>query len=168
MSYSKLKNYAIFSNELGESDKSTHFNLFESTGYRLIDIEILEYVFSLLACPECKQPMLDFSESQKFGSARKMQLECACGWQHMFWSSKKECRSFDINRRFCYAMRSCGQGYSGMKQFSMLMNLPPPLEGYIRKKMTRMIERPMGPGHFRLCLSLIYHLFEIAWNLYSS
>ena len=36
VSYSKLKNYAIFSNELGESGKSTHFNLFESTRLGLI------------------------------------------------------------------------------------------------------------------------------------
>ena len=63
----------------------------------------------------------------KFGSARKLAIECVCGWDHIFCSSKKVGKSFDVNKRFTYAMRSCGQGHLGLKKFSMLMNMPPPI-----------------------------------------
>ena len=90
-----------------------------------MDMYILQNVFNML-CPECKQNNIQFVELGKQGCARNLMLECQCGWDHTFWSSEKVnnkltktkdptvFRGFDINKRFFYAMRSCGQGFAGM------------------------------------------------------
>ena len=45
-----------------------------------------------------------------------------------FYSSKKVNKSFDMNKRLVYAMRSIGQGHASMKRFCSLMNMPPPMQ----------------------------------------
>ena len=92
-----------------------------------------------MLCPECKENNIQFVELGKQGCARNLMLECQCGWDHTFWSSEKVnnkltktedpavFRGFDINKRFFYAMRSCGQGYAGMETFCTMMDMPPHL-----------------------------------------
>ena len=44
-----------------------------------------------------------------------------------FYTSKvcgENNKSFDVNRRIVYTMRSCGQGYAGLEKFTSLMNMP--------------------------------------------
>ena len=36
-------------------------------------------------------------------------------------------RSYDINKRSLYDFRRLGKGYTGMKTFLAIMNLPPPM-----------------------------------------
>ena len=36
-------------------------------------------------------------------------------------------KSFDVNRRIVYTMRSCGQGYAGLENFTSFMNMPKPM-----------------------------------------
>ena len=101
------------------------------TGYRLIDLEILNSVFSTLRCPECMSSELSLSENEKKrkGLASCLYVRCsACDYSKEFYSSiKNKQKSFDINTRVVYAMRSCGQGYSGFSRFVSLMDLPKPM-----------------------------------------
>ena len=101
------------------------------TGYRFIDLELLSSAFKILTCPECSLSNISFKEVIKQSSAHKFKLACHCGWEYDFWSSKKtkskkKSRGFDINKRFLYSMRNCGQGYSGMEMFCYLMDMPKP------------------------------------------
>ena len=48
-------------------------------------------------------------------------------WCHIFWTSKKRSRNYDVNRRIFYSMRRIGNGYNCMKRFLVLMNHPPPM-----------------------------------------
>ena len=49
-----------------------------------------------------------------------------CGFQKEFYTSKKQAKSFEVNRRLVYSMRSLGKGHSGAKKFRSLMNMPSP------------------------------------------
>ena len=101
------------------------------TGYRFIDVEILTDVFALLCCPECKtNSSLKLHENfmMKKGLASMLELKCnKCGYKSKFYTSKQCDRSFDINRRIVYSMRSCGQGHSSIQKFTTLMNMPMPM-----------------------------------------
>ena len=100
-----------------------------SSGYRFMDIQILRKVVELLLCPSCflnNVKLVEHFENKK-GSAINLSIECDCGYENPFYSSTKNGKSFDVNKRFVYAMRSCGQGFAGMERFCTLMNMPKPL-----------------------------------------
>ena len=101
------------------------------TGYRFIDMEMLNDVFQQMVCSECGSScclVLEDDPRERKGSASHLRVRCqTCGWVYTFYTSKKVQHSFDINKRFVYAMRSMGQGHSSMKRFCGLMNMPPPL-----------------------------------------
>ena len=101
------------------------------TGYRFIDMEILTEVFQQVACKECGESSSFVFEDKSFerkGSASHLRLRCKeCGWVFTFYSSKKINKSFEVNKRFVYAMRSIGKGHASMKRFCTYMNMPPPM-----------------------------------------
>ena len=45
-----------------------------------------------------------------------------------FGPQKSRPKSFEVNRRLVYSMRSLGKGQSGAKKFCTLMNMPPHLK----------------------------------------
>ena len=102
------------------------------TGYRFIDMEILSEVFQQVVCKECGESSSLVLEDKKFerkGCASHLRLRCEeCGWVFSFHSSKKVNKSFDVNKRLVYAMRSIGQGHASMKRFCSHMNMPPPMQ----------------------------------------
>ena len=72
--------------------------------------------------------LLEDEPCERKGSASHLRVRCEdCGWVYTFYTSKTVQHSFDINRRFVYAMRSIGQGHASMKRFCSYMNMPPPL-----------------------------------------
>ena len=101
------------------------------TGYRFVDMEILSVVFQQMVCKECGNSaglVLEDNPRERKGSASHLRVRCeACGWVYTFYTSKKVQRSFDVNKRLVYAMRSMGQGHASMKRFCGFMNMPPPL-----------------------------------------
>ena len=103
-----------------------------ATGYRFIDIEILSEVFQQVVCKECGESSSLVLEDKKFerkGCASHLRLRCEeCGWVFSFYSSKKVKKSFDVNKRLVYAMRSIGKGHASMKRFCTHMNMPPPMQ----------------------------------------
>ena len=61
------------------------------------------------------------------GCASTLRLLCEqCGWKHSFCTSKKQGKSFEMNRRLVYGMRTLGKGYAGARKFCTVMNMPPP------------------------------------------
>ena len=109
---------------------STPDNKERITGYRLVDMEILSFVFSALGCPECCKCELNLGETflKKKGLASCLLLTCKnCGYSKDFYTSVSNDNSFDINIRTVYSMRACGQGYAGLEKLTALMNLPQPM-----------------------------------------
>ena len=102
-------------------------------GYRILDVEILSELIQLLCCPECKTPRLTIHEvfSKKFGLASLLNVNCKCGYNTDFCTSRKcfsgGSKAFDVNRRTIYSMRACGQGHAGLEKFCALMNIPRPM-----------------------------------------
>ena len=98
-------------------------------GFRFIGMVILGGVVSLLKCPtcECLSLILMESSSKRHGCASELRIMCeGCGWLNTFFTSKKQRKSFEVNRRLVYAMRSIGKGHSGAKKFCAFMNMPQP------------------------------------------
>ena len=63
-----------------------------TTGYRPMDLSALASVFSLLICPDCKEPGLRMQElqSSKMGFASTMKLFCQhCEFVTTFYTSKR-------------------------------------------------------------------------------
>ena len=90
------------------------------TGYRFMDMSILDSVFGMVSCPQCFCTSLNLVENRKQGLAFELKLVCSgsdCDWCHIFWTSKKKARNYDVNRRIFYSMRRTGNGYNGMKDF---------------------------------------------------
>lgn len=86
-------------------------------------------VFSQLWCGKCNNFSLLFMENNsKFkGCALSLRLLCEhCGWNHSFYTSKKQGKSFEINWRLVYGMRTLGKGYAGARKFCSVRNMPPP------------------------------------------
>jgi len=102
-----------------------------TTGYRFIDLEILNSVVSTLRCPECMslELILSEKENKRKGLASCLYIDCfICNYSKEFYSSTfNKQKSYDINTRAVYAMRSCGQGYSGFSRFVSLMDMPKPM-----------------------------------------
>lgn len=101
------------------------------TGNRIIDMEILSDVMKTLCCPQCNNNRLRLNEkfSKKQGFASLLSLKCrSCGYVKEFYTSKQhEGKRFDINKRFVYGMRSCGQGYAFLEKFTSLLDMPRPM-----------------------------------------
>jgi len=100
------------------------------TGYRFVDVEILTEIVAMLCCPECKKYNLHLHENftEKKGFASLLFIECLqCGFEKEFYTSKPAGKSYDVNRRIIYTMRSIGQGYSSLRKFTALMNMPQPM-----------------------------------------
>ena len=97
------------------------------TGYRVMDMSILGSVLSMVSCPQCFCTSLNIVEKRKQGLAFELKLVCSrfdCDLCHIFWTSKKRSRNYDVNRRIFYSMCLIRNGYNGMKRFLVLMNHP--------------------------------------------
>ena len=99
------------------------------TGYRLMDIELLDELFKQMPCPEChKSPLLlEDNPKERYGCALHLRIHCSqCDSAYTFYTSKKVNQFFDISRRFVYAMRAIGLGQSSARRFCAYTNVPPP------------------------------------------
>ena len=102
-------------------ETDSHDNEDKVTGYRMIDTEILNYIFQLLACPECfltdTIELTDLLQKKK-GLASCLSLKCSsCGFSHRFYPSKSidtgksGMKVFDIYVRTICGMRAVGGGH---------------------------------------------------------
>jgi hypothetical protein len=120
---------------LDNSDKSI-------TGFRFCDMGLIADVFCLLKCPECDCVGLSLEEDDvsRKGCASKLRLCCQnCSWKHLFWTSKRAEKSFEVNKRLIYGMRRIGKGHAGASKFCSIMNMPSPLTAKSFRKSSRTI-----------------------------
>ena len=99
------------------------------TGFRFFDMEVLCDVLSMLGCHQCGELDLLFMEDEinRKGCASSLHLLCKnCGWKYSFYTSRQQGKSFEVNRRLVYGMRTLGKGHTGAQKFCTLMNMPPP------------------------------------------
>jgi len=112
---------------VSETPKSTD----SISGYRFMDLEIMNNVINDLVCPECNEKELHLKENvgRKKGLASSLYIVCRkCEYKNDFYTSRQHTdSSFDVNKRIVYTMRSCGQGYSGVSTLCTLMNMPKPM-----------------------------------------
>ena len=100
------------------------------SGYSLIDLNILSQIFNVLLYPTCESDSLELHEdsNKKHGLSNLLFLKCSeCEYRNDFFTSSKVGRSFEVNKRIVYAMRSLGIGYTAMENFNALMNMRPPM-----------------------------------------
>ncbi|GFX85564.1 uncharacterized protein TNCV_3717351 [Trichonephila clavipes] len=98
------------------------------TGNRLIDLEILIGIFSLLCCPTkmCTAGSLYLVEDSRFGLSSNFSLHCKnCGFMLAFCTSKKLNKMNELNTRFVYELRLIGRGVSAGRKLCAVLNLPP-------------------------------------------
>ena len=140
---------SISSKKISDLDKPKPSELKEDvlddlniTGFRLLDMELVSQAFSSLRCAECGNFQVTLMENhfERKGCASSLRLLCEnCGWKLEFNTSKKQTKSFEVNRRLVYAMRLLGKGHSGAKRFCTLMNMPPPPTARAYAKSSRTI-----------------------------
>ena len=105
--------------------------LSEFSDNEIMDMGILSQMISILSCPECNQVGVKILHEKRYGLATKCKILCRyCDFAKEFWSSSKVegGRTFDVNERLVYAMRSIGKGLGGAQTFLPLMNLPAPVK----------------------------------------
>ena len=98
-----------------------------ATGYRFIDLEIICEAFQALACPERMNTSLCLSDNlaKKNACANFLLISySSCGWSRDFYTSKQSKGAFDVHKRIVYGMRIIGNGFSGLKKFAAIMNMP--------------------------------------------
>jgi len=115
---------------ISETPKQHH----KISGYRIMDMELLSTVFSIILCPECEHSSLTLIDrvSHKKGMASLLLLQCSrlnCDFKKEFYTSNfcNENKSFDVNKRMVYTMRTLGNGHAGIEKFTHLMNMPKPM-----------------------------------------
>ena len=124
-------NSSISSRKLEQIVVSTPKKERKIEGNRIIDTEILSSVFSQVLCPRCRcceTLHLGDNTAKKQGLCSQLYIECSnCDYFYDFHTSRKSGKAFDINKRSVYTFRALGQGHSGLKKFTALMNMPKPM-----------------------------------------
>lgn len=132
----KSKTHAKFSRRSTTPTGELKFN-----GYRIIDFDkFFGAISSNLRC-QCGGEV-SVKEKGVLGLFSCYDFTCeTCGKVFSVESCEKigaAAKAPDINRRFVYAMGTCGQGLGGMSSFCEVMDLPPPVQqtSYSRIKQT--------------------------------
>lgn len=139
----RKENTALPDNETASSSKLKIFDSFDVKdaevqslkGNRIINLETLISIFSVLCCPNCFTTGLKLSEDSKEGLCSNFSLTCDCGFITGFTSTPKEEKKSSINTLFTFGMRLIGKGYSAGKKLFFTLNLP-----YISKSTFRQHE----------------------------
>ena len=118
------------------SNSSTSNNSFSSmrdqkASYEIINFtSVFDELILFIICKECGES-IKIKKSGAIGLGFKIKIQCAkcedklidscCG------SINKKTKVYDINSRIIFVMRYIGVGYTGLKSFCGLMDLPVPL-----------------------------------------
>lgn len=123
---SSRKKLKMTVDEVCDEESSSKFS-----GYRIIDInQMFSFIENFLCCKMCGGNV-NLSDAIVCGLSSKISINCEnCNLLCSFRNSKMTGLSkkiAEINHRYMYAMRAIGVGYAGMKLFSGIMDLPPPV-----------------------------------------
>ena len=108
----------------------------ENTGFRMIDLEILQSQIAVdLVCRHCGAPS-ELQEERRCGLGSTLRFVCEnskCNKSKSFFSDpavnvkNSGLVNHSVNRRLALAMRIIGCGLTATKTFCGMMNLPPPV-----------------------------------------
>ena len=102
-----------------------------TTGYRFVDLEILQELFLDLetaVCKYCKEGSLHIREVKVEGVASFTVVECqSCGAKTSKTLAKRCGRFWDINRMIVFAMRWIGCAREALVKICGALNMPRPL-----------------------------------------
>ena len=99
----------------------------------------MSLLFMIAICPQCFQSLdIEHKLLQKKGLAHFFTINCTeCDWNLNFRTSKESIvnrdqqkpvrKTFEVNARAIIAFREYGHGYSAIKSFCRIMNMPPPM-----------------------------------------
>ncbi|GBL96020.1 hypothetical protein AVEN_199980-1 [Araneus ventricosus] len=124
-SMSNVNTSAVVSAEDKENKQRHTSN--KLTGNRILDIEILMNVFSILFCPVCSQANLFLFGDSVFGLCSNLTLKCNssnCDFVKGFSTSKKYNKLSEINIRIVYGLRLIGRGFSAAEKLCSTLKLP--------------------------------------------
>ena len=92
-------------------------------------MEVRSSVFEQLRCGDCGSFSLVLMEdsTKRKGCASTLRLLCEhFSWKFSFCTSRKQGKSYEVNRRLVYGMRTIDKGYAGARKFCAIMNMPSP------------------------------------------
>ena len=113
-------------------------------GYHLIHHGVLQQLAGALSCPVCyghTSLTIGIDLSKWKGLASCISVSCkTCKYNSTYHSSpviiNNNAKTFDVNQRSVYAMRSIGLGLSALERFCGVMNLPPPVQNPSYKRLS--------------------------------
>ncbi|GBN61514.1 hypothetical protein AVEN_100216-1 [Araneus ventricosus] len=117
-----------------ESSDGLEYDFQELKGNRIIDIQTLLGVFSIL-CPKCFATGLKLTEDSKEGLCSNFAIVCKCGFMAEFTSTPKENKKCYLNTLLVFGLRLMGRGFSAGMKLLCTLNLP-----YVYKKTFRIHE----------------------------
>ncbi|GBM30414.1 hypothetical protein AVEN_221005-1 [Araneus ventricosus] len=118
-----------------ESSDGLGYEFQELKGNRIIDIQTLLGVFSILSCPKCFATGLKLTEDSKEGLCSNFAIVCKCGFMAGFTSTPKENKKCSLNTLLVFGLRLMGRGFSAGMKLLCTLNLP-----YVCKKTFRIHE----------------------------
>ncbi|GBM42709.1 hypothetical protein AVEN_219155-1 [Araneus ventricosus] len=118
-----------------ESSDGLEYDFQELKGNRIIDIQTLLGVFSILSCPKCFATGLKLTEDSKEGLCSNFAIVCKCGFMAGFTSTPKENKKCSLNTLLVFGLRLMGRGFSAGMKLLCTLNLP-----YVCKKTFRIDE----------------------------
>ncbi|GBN11246.1 hypothetical protein AVEN_237166-1 [Araneus ventricosus] len=121
-------------NTLKSSD-GLEYDFQELKGNRIIDIQTLLGVFSILSCPKCFATGLKLTEDSKEGLCSNFARVCKCGFMAGFTTTPKEYKKCSLNTLLVFGLRLMGRGFSAGMKLLCTLNLP-----YVCKKTFRIHE----------------------------
>ncbi|GBM51319.1 hypothetical protein AVEN_175763-1 [Araneus ventricosus] len=115
-----------------ESSDGLEYDFQELKGNRIIDIQTLLGVFSILSCPKCFATALKLAEDSKEGLCSNFAIVCKWGFMVGFTSTPKENKKCSLNTLFVFGLILMGRGFSAGVKLLCTLNLP-----YVYKKTFR-------------------------------
>ncbi|GBM01507.1 hypothetical protein AVEN_209316-1 [Araneus ventricosus] len=107
-----------------ESSDGLESDLQELKGNRIIDIQTLLGIFSILSCPQCFTTGLKLTEDSKEGLCSNFTIVCKCGFMAGFTSTPKENKKCSLNTLLVFSLRLMGRGFSAGMKLLCNLNLP--------------------------------------------
>ena len=112
-----------------ELDDSEVAGKVSSASYRIVSLDFLSFLFSLICCETCGHG-LDVTEDRRMGLATTFSFSCGSCGDNVSKSTSYAAnvgKSHEINNRFVYACKAAGFAYEKICTFFAGMDLPKPI-----------------------------------------
>lgn len=98
------------------------------TGFRLMDVDLLNEFIANLCCPECQECNLKCVAETQRGCQSTLRYQCQCGYSQVLETSKKVPNGgHEVNGRFTQGILAIGKNRTAAETLLMHLNMPPPV-----------------------------------------